>query len=236
MDQFISIIIFTLPGLLTYFWLQMFGLNPTIKHTPTEMLGISALLCLPISFFIIITYNLGFFITDKFILLLNYDFTLLELKYIKSIDDLNSLSINILFLFFYVLLSIGFSFLLSWIWSIYIFKYLMIVINRVRVKRKISKLSEDPSVWDSFFSKLEEQSESPLIVELYKIDKPEVKVRGSVTRFSRPFETERAFIIETEELDKALEYYEYPIKRVYVDTKSGIIINELNQHKPVVKD
>jgi hypothetical protein len=223
MDQFISIIIFTLPGILTYFWLQMFGLNPTIKHTPTEMLGLAALLCLPTTFCIIITFNVGFFLIGK--------------RIITTLTDLNDLSINITFLFFYVVLSIGFSFLISWLWSVYIFRFLMIVVNKVRVSRKVSKLSEDPSVWDSFFSKLEGKEEAALIVEMYKIDKPDEKpVRGSVVRFSRPFETERSFIIETKELEKAYEHYEYPVKRVYVDTKSGIIINELDQHKPILKD
>ncbi|MEK4610162.1 hypothetical protein MHI31_08830 [Bacillus sp. FSL K6-0067] len=57
MEQFISIIIFSLPGLLAYFWLQLFGLNPTIKHTPTEMVGLSALLWVPITGLTIISYN-----------------------------------------------------------------------------------------------------------------------------------------------------------------------------------
>ncbi|MEH7899758.1 hypothetical protein V7639_18225, partial [Bacillus pumilus] len=57
MGEFISTIIFTLPGLICYYWLQLFGITPNQKHNPFEMVGISALLWMPVSVISIVAYN-----------------------------------------------------------------------------------------------------------------------------------------------------------------------------------
>lgn len=39
MENFVAILIFTLPGLLSYFWIQLFGLHPASKHINFEISG-----------------------------------------------------------------------------------------------------------------------------------------------------------------------------------------------------
>lgn len=237
MDQFISVIIFSLPGLITYFWIQWLGINPTVKHTPTEMVGISALLWAPTTFLTILSYNILFLIFDSFFRILNIKLTFLELNYLFKLNDLNVLSLNLVFLFFYVSLSVVFSFIVAVIWSRWLYKRTLDFVNEIRIKRNMIKLSEDSSVWDSFFFKLEEEKESQIVVELYKIDKPEEKICGPVIRMSRPFETDKAIIIDSSKgWDESHSYYKYPSKKIYVDTKSGMIINELDVNKPTVKE
>ncbi|MGG0403193.1 hypothetical protein ABEY54_28895 [Priestia megaterium] len=237
MENFISVIVFSLPGLLTYFWLQMFGINPTVKHSPTEMVGLAALLWAPTNFLTVLTYDLGYWLLDNLFKKLTINLTFLELNYLFSLKNLNDLSSNFIFLFFYLILSVLFSFVVAWIWSIYLYNKTMNLVNKVRIKRKISRLSVDTSVWDSFFFSLEEAKESPLIIEMYKIDKPEDKFYGAVTRMSRPFETERSLILDDSTgWQQAHQYYKYPIKKSYVDTKSGIIINALDYNNPSVTD
>lgn len=240
MDQFISIIIFSLPGLITYFWIQMFGINPVVKHTPTEMVGIVALLWAPTTFLTILTYNIGYLLFNSLFNLLGIDLSGLKLVYLISLLDLNKLSLNLIFLIYYLVLSVVFSFLTAYVWSKFLYKRIIEIINKVRLSRKVVKLSEHTTVWDSFFFKLEEEGqEEQLIIEMYKIDKPEPEYRlcGAVTRMSRPFEAERSIIIDySKGWNEAHKHYKYPIKNIYVDTKSGVIINELDYKNPTVKE
>ena len=223
MEQFISIIIFSLPGLLAYFWLQLFGLNPTIKHTPTEMVGLSALLWVPITGLTIISYNAVVYIFN------------IPVMNITSVEDIRILSNQLLFLLFFVILSAIFSFLIAYVWGKSLYKLVLNLVNKVRVKRKTSILSEDTSVWDSFFFSLEQEEEQPMIVEMYKMDKPDERVYGAVIRMSRPFETERSLVLDqSKEWERAHKDYQYPFKRSYVDVKSGMVVNELDYSNPKI--
>ncbi len=236
MEQLLSLIIFSLPGLITYFWLQMFGINPVVKHTPTEMVGLTALLWAPTTFLTVIIYDVLFLLSDYFFKILKVDLSFLNLKFIIDLEDLNTLSNNLLFLFYYLILSLTFSFFSAYVWSRYLYNRVLKLINKVRIQRKIIKLSEDPTVWESFFYKLEEQKEEQLIVEVYKMDSPDDKICGPVIRMSRPFEPEKSLIIDSSKgWDAAHKYYKYEIKKTYVDTKSGLIINELDPIKPSSK-
>lgn len=49
MEQLISVLVFSLPGLLAYFWIQILGINPAVKHNAGELVGLSALLWIPVS-------------------------------------------------------------------------------------------------------------------------------------------------------------------------------------------
>lgn len=236
MEQLLSLIIFSLPGLITYFWLQMFGINPVVKHTPTEMVGLTALLWAPTTFLTVIIYDVLFLLSDYFFKILKVDLSFLNLKFIIDLEDLNTLSNNLLFLFYYLILSLTFSFFSAYVWTRYLYNRVLKLINKVRIQRKIIKLSEDPTVWESFFYKLEEQKEEQLIVEVYKMDSPDDKICGPVIRMSRPFEPEKSLIIDSSKgWDAAHKYYKYEIKKTYVDTKSGLIINELDPIKPSSK-
>ncbi|MBG9537717.1 hypothetical protein ABE42_32050 [Bacillus thuringiensis] len=223
MEQFISIIVFSLPGLLAYFWLQLFGLNPTVKHTPTEMIGLVALLWVPITGLTLVTYNLIVFI-----------FSLPKI-YITNLNEISALSMNLSFLLYYVVLSVFYSFVIAYAWGRYFHTGVLKVVNKVRVQRKVSVLAEETSVWDSFFISLEKEEEQALIVEMYKIDKPDERIYGAVIRMSRPYETERSLVLDqTEQWKKSHEYYQYPVIRSYVDVKSGMIVNELDHLNPQI--
>lgn len=233
MKEFISVIIFSLPGLLTYFWIQLFGINPTAKHSPAEMIGLAALLWAPTALFTILVYNIGYKIFDALFRWLSIDLTFLKLDYLYTLQDLNKMSHSLVFILLFISLCLCSSFLVAFIWSIHLYKKMLDLVNKIRIKRRVIKLSEDTSVWDSFFYKLEESKEEQIVVELYKIDKPDEKVCGAVVRMSRPFETDRSIIIDyTKGWDESHKYYNYKIKNVYVDIKAGIVINELDYKTP----
>jgi hypothetical protein len=233
LEQFISIAIFSIPGLLTYFWIQMFGINPTTKHSSTEMIGISALLWIPTTFLSVASFDLVYWLVDLILRGIGIDLSWLKITFLFNLDDIVSNSKNMLFLFYYITLSAIFSYFIAWIWSMKLYRVTINIINKVRLNRKLSRLSDDTSVWDSFFIKLEKNEESPLVVEIYNLANPEERVYGSIIRMSRPLEPGRSIILEDPKGWKAAhEYYQYPVKKAYLDTKSGIVVNELDHTNP----
>ncbi len=236
LEGFLSTFVFILPGIMAYFWLQVFGLNPTIKHTAPELSGISALLWLPVSFSTLLLLNLwsninkiDYFIVDN----------------VKTITDLNKATSDIRYIALFLLVSLVVSYYICWFWCLWGNEFLRSRINNVRKSRGIALLSSSASVWEEFFIKINNdnakeekecenvQSKKAVLI-VYKIDKPEEFVAGSMTKASRPFELDKSLVLEdTQEwVDSINNDYDYDVKRVYVDIKSGMVVKELNYENP----
>lgn len=210
MDSFLGAIVFLLPGVLAYFWLQAFGINPVVKHSPTEFTAVAGLLWLPVSFGTLLLYNLAIWLSS-YISQAEPIWTLLTLK-----DASN----NFIFLFIFLLLSVLVSFVYSYIWALWGFKLQQDLTNWVRKKRGLAGFSDTTSVWDEVFGKHEVQ-----IVEIGKIDKPESKMIGEIKKAPRPFEPERnLFLSKVERLTKLADDYVLPVDAVFVDTKTGTYV------------
>jgi hypothetical protein len=232
MEQFVSIIVFSVPGLLVYFWIQAFGLNPTVKHNSTELIAISALFWVPTVLMSILTYNAGFLVIDWAIKVVGMNLSFLGLGLIKDLSGVEQYGTNLAFILFFFILSLGYSYIVARIWS-KVNEKLISIINDIRLKRKLSKLSDSTSVWDEFFFKLDSNKEESLNVEVFKIGDSNKPLVGSVTRMSRPFEQERALVLEkVQEMAESHNYYKYKTKRTYIDTKSGIVVSEIDLSKP----
>jgi hypothetical protein len=236
LEGFLSTFVFILPGIMAYFWLQVFGLNPTIKHTAPELSGISALLWLPVSFTTLLLLNLwsninkiDYFMVDN----------------VKTITDLNKATSDIRYIALFLLVSLVVSYFICWVWCLWGNEFLRSRINNVRKSRGIALLSSSASVWEEFFIKInsdnakeEKESENvqskKAVLIVYKIDKPEEFVAGSMTKASRPFELDKSLVLEdTQEwIDSINNDYDYDVKRVYVDIKSGMVVKELNYENP----
>ncbi|AQR79078.1 hypothetical protein ABNB59_16055 [Paenibacillus larvae] len=220
MENFISTLVFILPGFLMYFWIQSFGINPVIKHNPGEMGAISALLWFPVSILTVLIYNLVGMVYRTPIILTLYD--------VKTNAG------NIEFLAWFAVISIPVSFSLSYIYVRWLYPLQRKVVNSTRKSIGIASFSEMPAVWDEFFLKVNEtKNEGALPVKMFKIDKPENTLLGVVKNASRPFETERALILErSEELLESDLTYQYEVIRSYVDIKNGMVVQELDLQKP----
>ena len=214
MDNLIGTLVFLLPGFLAYFWLQAFGLNPVVKHTPAEFSAVAALLWLPVSLLTLLSYN-----------------TLIEVfqlgTYFASvwtINDLSKATSSIKFIAVFTLLSTIISLILSIVWSLWGYSLLLRFINQVRTWRKIANYSVSPSVWDEVFLK-----GNPQVVEVGKIDKPESKLVGCIKKVSRPFEPERnLFLEEIDFFSYLVTEYNIPVSSIFVDIKSGTYIKIFN--------
>jgi len=233
MADFLSTFVFILPGIMAYFWLQVFGLNPSVKHTAPEISGIAALLWLPVSFITLLILNTwGFFI----------NISIFSVDEVWTVDALNKATSDIKYLVLFLFVSFIVSFFICWLWSLFGNKFLHMSINQVRKTRNIAPLSSSTSVWEEFFIKIEDQKINDrkkgkeAVYKVYKIDKKDDCIFGSMTKASRPLESDKALVLEdTEQWKEYLKDNTYEIKKVYIDTKSGMVVEEID-HKSLLNE
>lgn len=209
MDNFLGTLVFLLPGVLAYFWLQAFGINPVTKHTPAEFTAVSALLWLPVSVMTIGLYNVA----------VNLASFVSQAHQIWTVNDLKQASGSFGFLIVFLTLSIVASFLLSWLWGKWGYRLQQVLVNRVRRSRGLADFSENTTVWDEVFSKNE-----PQVVEIGKIGS-DTGIIGCIRKASRPFEPERNLMLDDIELlTRLVTVHSLTPVAVYSDIKSGTII------------
>lgn len=226
MSEFLSTFVFILPGIMAYFWLQVFGLNPSVKHSAPELSGIAALLWLPVSFITLLVLNIwGALISEGFF----------SVDQVWTIDELSKATIDIRYLVLFLFTSFIVSFFICWFWSLWGHEFLRGRINSVRKTRKIAPLSSSSSVWEEFFIKINEEKPKEddfgkeAVYIVYKIDKPGEFIAGSMTKASRPTEVDKGLVLEeTEGWTDAMSNSDYDVKRVYIDTKSGMVVKEID--------
>lgn len=234
MGEFLSTFVFILPGIMAYFWLQVFGLNPSVKHTAPELSGIAALLWLPVSFITLLALNLwGEFIKTG----------IFSVNQVWTVEALNIATSDIKYLVLFLLASFLVSFLICWLWCLWGHELLRKSINQVRKTRKIAPLSSSSTVWEEFFIRINEvpQKENnngkEAVYIIYKIDNPDDFIAGSMTKTSRPIEADKALVLEdTQKWKNSIDYdYDYDVIKVYVDIKTGIVVKEIDHKNPKEK-
>jgi hypothetical protein len=224
MDQLISVIIFSIPGLLVYFWVRAFGMNPAVQHSVTELIGISAIYWIPTAVLGIATFDVLYFIFDNLFKLTDIDFTFLKLNYLSSLSDIKDLSTNLYFIVYFFVSSIIYSYIVARIWFNN-FDKLLAIINKVRFNKGLAKLSDNTSVWEEVFL-----NDNPQVVGIGKIDK-EGLIIGCIQKASRAFEAERIYLSDIDYFTRLVELFDIPISNIYVDIKSGTIIKIYDAEK-----
>lgn len=210
MENFIGSIVFILPGFLMYFWIQSFGVNPVVKHTPGEFTAIAALLWLPTSFVTLLLYNGVIYVLRFF----------LNVDVVWSLDALKLKSNDIRFLVLFLILSVVVSFVMSWIWAVKIYPTHLKIINKVRTRRGAADFSKNPSVWDEIFTSSDSQ-----VVEIGKINKEGDPIVGCIRKASRTFEPERYLSLDDiEYFTKLVKYRRVAVSQILYDTKAGTYI------------
>ncbi|MCU1808170.1 hypothetical protein NVV31_22625 [Cytobacillus firmus] len=223
MNQVISLILFTIPGLLTYFWINLFGVTSTTKQNNKEVSAISILLWIPILCVVLIIYNFLALTTRWKEIHPNYNIPILkrDWRYIDSLVDLTALSSNIWFILFYLLLTIIISFYLGKVISKYGYKRIIDKVNDIRRNNNIAPLGLHSTVWDSIFLGNDGQ-----IIE-YRNQGESIK--GHLIKVPRSHEEKKAIGLEAvDHWGRVMEYYDVEIELTYVDTENGIIINVYN--------
>lgn len=253
MAEFLSTFVFILPGIMAYFWLQVFGLNPSVKHTASELSAIAALLWLPVSFGTLLVLNTWGVIVSK---------GPFSVKTAWTLDDVNSATSDIKYLFLFLMVSFLVSFIVSWFWSRIGNELTRALINKVRESRGIAKMSSSTSVWSEFFIRIDKDNsvddnegnendyedgsenhekdnknkEKIAVYIVHKVDNPKNFVIGSMTKASSPLEIDKGLVLENvQEWTDSLEDYDYKVKKAYIDVKSGMVVKELDYNNPIEK-
>lgn len=218
MENFVAVLIFTLPGLLSYFWIQLFGLNPTSKHSNFEIAAISAILWFPVGMIVLGIYQF----TATFV---NHQIANNSWLSIRTLSDVLELSNNLGFLVYFVSFSVIFSFLFSWAVSEFVYKWMIKLVNVVRNRSGTAGLSRTSSVWNETFL-----NNDPQVISIGKVDNPEVIIYGEIEKVSRPVELERNLLLRnTQYYTKLLKDNEdVKISNVFVDTKTGYVVTIYN--------
>jgi len=213
MDQFLETLIFILPGLFGYYWLQVLGQTPSQKYNNFEMLSISTLLWVPI-------------VT---IFLLIHNFILCKIKGLKVIALNNTGEIieatnNFKFVIYFLISTIIIGFIVALIW-VYLSKCVLSLTNVIRKKwLNYAELSKGTSVWEEIFNVY-----GPKVVEIAKLDKPEISIIGSLTKSSRALELERCISInEVDYFTKLVQKKKPAISHIFIDLKAGLMIKVFN--------
>ncbi|MDW0111526.1 hypothetical protein [Sporosarcina aquimarina] len=214
MEAFLSLLIFTFPGLVAFFGIQLFGFTPTVRYQGVEILAASAILWIPINIVVIGIYHLL-----RFIYKFNSYYPI-EFPQIQSFTDLNSLSNNFIFILYYTVLSVITGYFLARIISGSLYSYILKRVNDIRVSNNKAPLSKDATVWDTIFSKQEAQVVK--ITKLFNNDEFEI---GEIKNVSRTYEAEKNIVLKNMTLwGKIDEKYTLDVKEVFFDIKAEIKI------------
>lgn len=218
MENFVAILIFTLPGLLSYFWIQLFGLHPASKHINFEIAAISAILWFPVGMVVLGIYQLT-------AMIINANSVNNPWLSVRTLSDVLELSNNLGFLVYFVSFSVIFSFLFSWFVSRFAYRWMIRLVNVVRRGSGTAELSGTSTVWNETFLKNDAQ-----LVSFRKIDNPDEVIYGEIKKVSRPVELERNMLLaNTEHWTNILkDSKDVEIDEIFVDTKTGFIISIYN--------
>ncbi len=217
LNEFISTLVFILPGFMMYFWIQSFGVNSVTKHSSSELTVIAALLWLPVSTSTLLIYNLFIKISSSFT----------TMKYIWTLNDLKKVYSNLIFLISFLIISAVVSFILGVIYSKWIYQLQRNLINNIRKWRGVAPFSNSPSVWDEVFLSNDAQ-----VIEIGKIDSKEKGIIGEIKKVSRTFEPERSLLLNhVEYFTNKIANNDIPIVNIFIDINSGTYIKIFDSKK-----
>ncbi|MER2111178.1 MAG: hypothetical protein ABS960_00705 [Solibacillus isronensis] len=225
MKEVIALIIFTVPGLLTYFWINLFGITPTSKRDNSEVVAISILFWIPIVCVVLIFYNILALVSHWSVLQPNFDIPIItkEWVFIDNLESLIKLSGSIWFILFYILITIVVSFYLAKFISKFAYKKMIDQVNEVRQKNEIAPLGIHTTVWDSTFLNNNGQ-----IIEFRRYGEEE-SIKGYLRKVPRAHEIGKSIVLEAvEHWTNIIDYYDVEIDQTYVDIDNGIVINIYN--------
>jgi len=217
MESLLTTLVFVLPGLLAYYWMKAFGVEPSEKHNSFEMTAISVLLWVPVTFSNLALYNLVIFIGQK----------VSQWTYITNLSQIQKYTDNINFLIVYLIVSLITSFLIAYLVTGKIYNNFLVLLNKLRRKRGFSEFSKMTTVWAEFVVPY-----GVKVVGISKLGDPQKEVIGCIRKASRPSEQERNLVLDDiEDCTRIVEKHKVPVIKVYIDTRSGVMVRLFDQGK-----
>jgi len=213
MEDFLSTVVFLLPGFLMYFWIQAFGVNPVQKHSVIELTAISALLWLPVTVLTLVIYN--------------YLLSFGQNEPIWSINEIQESAGNLFYLTGFLVTSVFVSFIVSSLWAKFIFPFQLWLINVIRKWRGVAKYSKTPSVWEEVFLQNDAQ-----VVEVLSLSDNKKGIIGEIEKVSRPFETDRnLYLRHMDFYIDLVKRHEIPVEKTFIDSRTGMCVKIFNMEQ-----
>lgn len=216
MEELFAVLIFSLPGILTFWLIQMFGVSPSVKKEGIEYTTITAMLWIPITFFALIPYVLyGAWVKRKIL--------------ITNISDLVDLANNPLFLIYFVIMTVLVSFIIARFYVSEIHPFLLNKINETRENNNIAPFSKHSTVWNETFLKNE-----PMTIQLILSNGE--KIIGLVSKAPRESEGTRDLVVNEnmEFLEGNIKWSTFikdnniSVERNFIDGNSGSLVRIYN--------
>lgn len=202
MESFLSTLVFILPGFMMYFWVQMMGVNPVVKHTVPEFGAMAALGWIPVVAFTLAIINLYRKVA------------------VTTISDLYGAAESLSFLLEFTIISVLTSFTLSFFYVKFIYPAQQFLVNKIRSLVGKTDLSMSPTVWEEVFFKNDIS-----VVGIGKVGTEKPDIFGCIDRVSRPFEAKRAMrLIYSDYVKKLIVDYQIQVTEIYTDVDAGINI------------
>lgn len=218
MEQFISLIIFTLPGFMTYILAQLFGATPSYKRKGNEMLVVSLILWLPIVTVILVIYQFFAFLSNWDLLHPHTNWPIIKKNwpFFREMTDLTSFSNEPIFLLYYLIMSILLSYLIARFYYSKVYEYLHNKINNIRQNNDKAAISKEPSVWEKAFT-----GNNVQIVKIGNINSQDYSI-GEIATVSGGLEDEKEMLLRhVDHWTAIMNSYEVRVTEVFIDTKSG---------------
>lgn len=208
LDDFITLIIFALPGFISFTFLKLFGLYPSNQQKNNDLVMISSILWIPINVIVLGIHAIFIYFGRK---------CGFEFSYIYSFETLKASSNNLFFVLYYSAFSIIVAYLLALVISKHFYSYFLNKVNNIRNENGKASLSRYPTVWENTFTIDEAQ-----IIKIKLGDKEYI---GEIQRISSNTDKEKDILLRHQQhWTKILEEYEIEIESIYIDTKLNLVI------------
>lgn len=228
MEQLITLIIITFPGLLTYILAQLVGENTFRSKNQQEALILNLFLWIPIVIIILAIYELGAAISHIDFIHPKEDWLFLKKNWLhfNEMSDLMTLANNPFFLLYYFLMSFILSYFIATRYYGKIYSKLHEKINQIRGDKGKVKLSIEPTVWGSAFLNNDVQ-----VVRIGNVEGQE-GVIGELAKISGDLDDRKDILLrEVDHWTNIMKKYEVEIREAFIDTNTGIRIEFYDPEK-----
>jgi len=208
LENLLAYILLLAPGLVVMLINERAGSHPASKYTNTEKIVMAVLFSVPV--FILNLVLLGF-----------KNRNIGEASATGLLIEIQSLG-NLLF---YSITSILFSFLVCLCWHTFVKRELVVdFINKLRKTGDKAEVNEGNLVWEDAFHGAERQA--------VRVTIKDARFYGSPVNMSEIISDERCLLLDDSEIIRDIvERYNIPVKKVYVDTKSGVAVEIFDSNK-----
>jgi len=201
----LNTLLYIVPGLMAYFWLEKFGRTPARQLSSLEQTALTAILWFP-------TMILSVSIMHFFGLRIpNFD----TVQYGKTA------LLMALFLFICAFSSLIIAFL--WAWILHRCHHQFVNWIRKRLLH-LSELTQEPTVWDAFFK----TDGSARVLRIKNVGSTECVI-GEIANGPRILSGESSLILQQQDYwSRIVNKEDVRVDRVYINTNVGIMIEELS--------